>query len=67
MTRLVQLQHGSTRRIALVEEPSLRLLAAEFPSVYSLAQAALASGATLTALIRRVRNHPARPCLCLLR
>ena len=50
MTRLVQLQSGAQRRVALVDEPRLRLLA-EFPSVCALAEAALARGVTLTALV----------------
>jgi hypothetical protein len=51
MTRLVQIQNGSQRRIALVEEPRLRLLAPSFGSVYALAQAALAGGKSLTTLV----------------
>lgn len=53
MIRLVQLQNGPLRRIALVEEPRLLLLA-EHHSVVALAQAALAEGATLSALARRL-------------
>jgi hypothetical protein len=48
-TRLVQLQDGTNRRVALVDEPRLRFLAGT-ASVYDLAQAALASGRTATAL-----------------
>ena len=53
MTRIVQLQNGAQRRVALVEEPQLRLLAPEFISVYLLAQSALTSGTPLTALIQK--------------
>jgi hypothetical protein len=49
MLRLVQLTHpGEGRRVAQVEEPSLRLLA-RCPSVYHLAQAAIGSGRGLAA------------------
>jgi len=50
-TRLVQLENFGRRRVALVEEPHLRLLDVE--SVYSLAQAAIRSGTRLTELIKR--------------
>jgi hypothetical protein len=49
VTRLVQIRNGPDRRVALVEEPRLRLLA-EAASVYALAQAAIATGKPLTAL-----------------
>lgn len=52
MHRLVQLQKGDTRRIALVEEPRLRLLG-EFPSVYALVQSVIASGSSLSARIQQ--------------
>src|SRR5438477_225927 len=52
MTRLIQIQNGASCRVALVEEPNVRLLES-FDSVYALAQAALASGASLIALIGR--------------
>lgn len=52
MTRLVQIQNGPTRRVALVEEPNLRLLEG-CDSVYTLAQAALAGVVPLTELVRR--------------
>ncbi len=48
--RLLQLKTGDVRRIAMVEEPRLRLLR-EFDSVYGLAQAAIASGGKLTSLV----------------
>ncbi|MEO7099244.1 MAG: AraD1 family protein [Luteolibacter sp.] len=50
MKRLVQIQNGSTRRVAWVEEPHLRLLAAT-SSIYELAQQAIESGKSLSALI----------------
>ena len=50
MPRLVQLQRRSERRVAVVDEPNLRLLG-NCDSVYSLAQAALATSRTLSALI----------------
>jgi hypothetical protein len=50
-TRLVQIQRGSERRVAVVEEPQLRLLD-KFHSVHALAQTAIASQATLTNLVR---------------
>jgi len=52
MTRLVQIQNGSTRAVALVEEPHLRLLTG-VASIYELANNAVASGTSLLALIRR--------------
>ena len=52
MIRLVQLQHNSTRGVACVEEPSLRLLTGA-DSVYRLVEHALASGTSLTALVNQ--------------
>jgi hypothetical protein len=49
MTRLVQLQNGEARRVALVEEPRLRLLRAE--SVYEIAQDAIRRNEPLTSLM----------------
>jgi hypothetical protein len=46
MTRLVQIQNVGIRRVALVEEPQLRLLAG-VTSVHGLAQVAIAAGASL--------------------
>ena len=51
MTRLVQLKHGELRRIALVEEPRLRLLA-EFNSVYALAEIAIGKKTPFSTLIQ---------------
>jgi hypothetical protein len=50
VVRLVQIRSGSERRVALVDEPRLRLLA-ESASVYDLAQAAMASRKSLSALV----------------
>jgi hypothetical protein len=48
--RFVQLKAGGDRRLAMVEEPKLRLLR-DFNSLYTLAQAAAISGDKLTALV----------------
>ena len=48
--RLIQLQSGDTRRVAMVEEPHLRVLAAE--SIYSLANDAIARKAKLSDVAR---------------
>ena len=52
MTRLVQIQNGSRRAVALVEEPHLRLLTG-VESIYQLAQAAVDSKISLTALVQK--------------
>lgn len=52
MTRLVQLQHGSTRRVARVEEPWLRMLEGA-DSVLNLAERAIAAGISLPALVEQ--------------
>jgi hypothetical protein len=51
MTRLVQIQNGSTRTVALVEEPRLRLLAG-VGSIYELAKQATEAGTSLIKLIQ---------------
>ncbi len=51
MIRLVQLQNGGTRAVAVVEEPHLRLLT-DVRSIYELAAEAVAHGLRLTDLIR---------------
>src|SRR6476619_6213794 len=43
MTRLIQLKRGDTRRVAIVEEPRLRLLAG-CGSIYDIANSAIAGG-----------------------
>ena len=45
--RFVQLKAGDARRVAVVEEPKLRLLR-DFDSMYALAQTAIKSGGKLT-------------------
>lgn len=52
MTRLVQIKHGVVRRVAVVEEPHLRLLGG-CGSVYHLAMAAIATGVRLTEAVRQ--------------
>ncbi len=52
MTRLVQIQDGATRAVALVQEPSLRLVAG-VNSVLQLAQEAVESNNTLSALVQK--------------
>jgi hypothetical protein len=47
--RLVQLKAGEVRRVAVVDEPKLRLLR-NFDSVYALAQAAITNGGNLTSM-----------------
>lgn len=50
--RLIQLQNGAARRIAIVQEPHLRLLS-ELPSIYSLAQDAITTGTKISGLANR--------------
>jgi hypothetical protein len=52
MMRLVQLQRGSTRRVARVEEPALRLLDGP-DTVLVLAEMAIAAGVSLPAIVDR--------------
>jgi hypothetical protein len=51
-TRVVQMQRGSTRRVARVEEPAVRLLDG-VDSLLALAEMAIADGISLPALIDR--------------
>lgn len=53
MTRLIQLQQGKIRKLALVDEPHLRLLA-EYATIYDLAQAASQSATSLSQLTQRL-------------
>jgi hypothetical protein len=53
MTRLVQLQHGAIRRVALVQEPHLQLLT-EVDSVLDLATCAIASNSHLVGLVSQL-------------
>ena len=52
MTRLVQLGRGDGRRVALVEEPHLRLLDG-CGSIYELANSAISNGGKLSDLARQ--------------
>ena len=52
MVRLIQIRRGNTRRVALVEEPHLRLLDG-CSSIYELANIALASDLSLSDLARQ--------------
>jgi hypothetical protein len=52
MTRLVQIQNGSQRAVALVEEPRLRLLAG-VKSIYQLAQEAVDAKISLVSLVQK--------------
>lgn len=54
--RLVQIKKGNIRRVALVEEPSLRLLDA-CSSIYELALIAVAAGMKLSDLVRQRARH----------
>jgi hypothetical protein len=51
--RLVQLQSANMRRVALVQEPKLRLLAKEVSSIYALAAMATAEDVDLSEAARR--------------
>jgi hypothetical protein len=46
--RLVQLNGPGGRRVALVEEPTLHLVASSYPSIYDLALASLEAGVSLS-------------------
>ncbi len=58
MTRLIQIAKGNNRKVALVEEPKLRLLDLT-SSIYSLAQEAITTGAKLTALVQKKLSNDA--------
>jgi hypothetical protein len=51
--RLIQLQRAKTRRVALVQEPKLRLLTPEVSSIYALVSAAMAEGVALSEAAKR--------------
>jgi hypothetical protein len=51
--RLIQIQKAAMRRVALVREPQLRLLAPDVSSIYALAGAALAENIDLSEAARR--------------
>lgn len=50
--RLIQLQQSNDRKVGLIEEPKIKLLA-EFASIYDLAKAAIKTDAKLTSLARK--------------
>jgi len=51
-TRLIQIRQGGLRKVGLIDEPKIRLLA-EFASIYELANAAIKTGMKLPALVRQ--------------
>jgi hypothetical protein len=51
--RLIQIQSAKMRRVALVQEPKLRLLAQEVSSIYALAGMAIAENIDLSEAARR--------------
>src|SRR5579862_7550782 len=56
MTRLIQIKKGNIRRVALVEEPNVRLLDA-CSSIYELALIAIRAGIKLSDLARQRARH----------
>jgi len=52
MTRLIQIKKGNIRRVALVEEPNIRLLDSS-SSIYELAHLAIAAGMKLSDIARQ--------------
>jgi hypothetical protein len=56
MTRLIQIKKGNVRRVALVEEPNVRLLDT-CSSIYELAHIAIAAGMKLSDLARQRARH----------
>jgi hypothetical protein len=50
--RLIQIRQGAARRVAIVEEPHVRLLAPEVGSVYALAMDAIAMGKRLEVIVQ---------------
>jgi hypothetical protein len=56
MTRLVQIKKGNVRRVALVEEPRLRLVD-RCSSIYELAQRAISAGMKLSELASQRARH----------
>jgi hypothetical protein len=52
MTRLIQIRKGNVRRVAVVEEPNIRLLDG-CSSIYELAHVAIAAGMKLSELARQ--------------
>jgi hypothetical protein len=58
MIRLVQIQNGATRAVAVVEEPRLHILGG-VESIFQLAQEAMATKTTLASLIHSKAGEPA--------
>jgi hypothetical protein len=58
MTRLIQIKKGNVRRVALVEEPHVRLLAA-CSSIYELAQFTIDAGKKLSEVAREKAQNDA--------
>src|SRR5579859_1166059 len=56
MTRLVQIRKSHVRRVALVEEPNIRLLD-NCSSIYELASIAIAAGMKLSDVVRQRARH----------
>jgi hypothetical protein len=56
MTRLIQIKKGKVRRVALVDEPNIRLLET-CSSIYELAHLAIASGMKLGDMARQRARH----------
>ncbi len=56
MTRLIQIKKGNVRRVALVEEPNVRLLE-ECSSIYELAQIAISTGKKLSDVAHQRAQH----------
>src|ERR1700691_3414430 len=56
MTRLIQIRKGNVRRVALVEEPHIRLLHTS-SSLYELSHLAIAAGMKLSELARQRARH----------
>jgi hypothetical protein len=58
MTRLIQIKKGNVRRVALVEEPNIRLLDT-CSTIYELAHIAIAAGMKLSDIARQRARHDA--------
>lgn len=58
MTRLIQIKKGSLRRVALVDEPNIRILDG-CSSVYELAHIAIRAGVKLSEIARHRAGHDA--------
>lgn len=56
MTRLIQIKKGNVRRVALVDEPNIRLLDT-CSSIYELAHTAIAAGLKLSDAARQRARH----------